>query len=187
MLTKNQLERKKKHFYFTSHEEEVWRQNVLTATTNLSFSCSERHKFLKNTKWPCSRIISPWSDSTNPQTKRPSSGSHTSDPWRVKTFDCEGKIACKINKSILSIGSEDIRANEGREDYHRTPYSIYDDSTCAAGRITSPGYRYLPVSRDTYGYSPRAIYQHQTVRPSKTFLWCVRQFLSISWSTRAHV
>jgi len=25
-------------------------------------------------------------------------------------------------------------------------------------RIFAPGYRYLPVSRETYGYSPRAIY-----------------------------
>lgn len=61
-------------------------------------------------------------------------------------------------------GSEDIRASEGREDY-RTPYTIYDEPTTAAGRITVPGYRYLPVSRDTYGYSPRNIYSRPSQRP----------------------
>lgn len=63
-------------------------------------------------------------------------------------------------------GSEDIRANEGREDYRsRTPFTIYDDSAVASTRITSPGYRYLPVSRDTYGYSPRSIYAHSSTKP----------------------
>lgn len=66
---------------------------------------------------------------------------------------------------ISFAGSEDIRASEGREDYHRTGFSIYDEPSTANGRITSPGYRYLPVHRETYGYSPRAIYQHQTQRP----------------------
>jgi len=61
-------------------------------------------------------------------------------------------------------GSEDIRANEGREDY-RQPFSIYDEPSSAAGRITVPGYRYLPVHRETYGYSPRAIYTHASQRP----------------------
>lgn len=67
----------------------------------------------------------------------------------------------------IFIGSEDIRANEGREDYHRTGFTIYDEPSTAAGRITVPGYRYLPVSRDTYGYSPRAIYSHSHGRPGK--------------------
>jgi hypothetical protein len=67
-------------------------------------------------------------------------------------------------KKYFSKGSEDIRANEGREDY-RTPYTIYDEPSTAAGRITVPGYRYLPVSRDTYGYSPRNIYSRPSSRP----------------------
>lgn len=73
----------------------------------------------------------------------------------------------QLLKYVLTIfaGSEDIRANEGREDYHRTGFSIYDEPSTANGRITAPGYRYLPVHRETYGYSPRAIYQHQTQRP----------------------
>ncbi|CAO1381616.1 unnamed protein product [Diamesa serratosioi] len=62
-------------------------------------------------------------------------------------------------------GSEDIRAQESRDEYRR-PLSIYDEPTTAAGRITVPGYRYLPVSRETYGYSPRNIYAHQTTRPA---------------------
>uniref|UniRef100_A0A6M2DQL2 Putative myofilin n=1 Tax=Xenopsylla cheopis TaxID=163159 RepID=A0A6M2DQL2_XENCH len=36
--------------------------------------------------------------------------------------------------------------------------SIYDDPSHAAERITVPGYRYLPIHRETYGYSPRDIY-----------------------------
>jgi hypothetical protein len=61
-------------------------------------------------------------------------------------------------------GSEDIRANEGREDF-RTPFTIYDEPSTAAGRITVPGYRYLPVHRETYGYSPRNIYSRPSSRP----------------------
>ncbi|KAJ1522635.1 hypothetical protein ONE63_001807 [Megalurothrips usitatus] len=46
-------------------------------------------------------------------------------------------------------------------DLHTTtwPYkSIYDDPTAANERIHVPGYRYVPVSRETYGISPRNIY-----------------------------
>ncbi|KAF4530983.1 hypothetical protein B566_EDAN013257 [Ephemera danica] len=37
------------------------------------------------------------------------------------------------------------------------PYnkSIYDEPIGASDRISTPGYRYQPISRDTYGYSPR--------------------------------
>ncbi|XP_021930776.1 LOW QUALITY PROTEIN: uncharacterized protein LOC110835152 [Zootermopsis nevadensis] len=40
------------------------------------------------------------------------------------------------------------------------PYSksIYDEPIHAVDRISVPGYRYLPVSRETYGYSPRNLY-----------------------------
>ncbi|XP_060530966.1 uncharacterized protein LOC132704758 isoform X2 [Cylas formicarius] len=38
--------------------------------------------------------------------------------------------------------------------------SIYDDPSHAAERIHVPGYRYDPLHRDTYGYSPRPIYPH---------------------------
>ncbi|XP_026477824.1 uncharacterized protein LOC113383780 [Ctenocephalides felis] len=39
--------------------------------------------------------------------------------------------------------------------------SIYDDPSHAAERITVPGYRYLPIHRETYGYSPRDLYPHR--------------------------
>lgn len=68
-------------------------------------------------------------------------------------------------------GSEDIRAEERYRPTRRSvfpelstswPYtkSIYDEPSAAAARITVPGYRYLPVHRETYGYSPRNIYAH---------------------------
>jgi hypothetical protein len=40
------------------------------------------------------------------------------------------------------------------------PYSksMYDEPIHAADRISVPGYRYLPVSREIYGYTPRNLY-----------------------------
>ncbi|XP_075146600.1 myofilin isoform X10 [Haematobia irritans] len=70
-------------------------------------------------------------------------------------------------------GSEDIRAHEtpraGRPyssylDAPSTFRSIYEEPATANERVQSHGYRYLPVSRDTYGYSPRAIYDHHYSR-----------------------
>lgn len=49
--------------------------------------------------------------------------------------------------------------------------SIYDDPIRAAERINVPGYRYLPISRETYGYSPRNIYADR--RPGT--YWCTRR------------
>lgn len=75
-----------------------------------------------------------------------------------------------------STGSEDIRAEERYRPSRRSvfpellstsyPYSksIYDDPIAASERIAVPGYRYLPVHRETYGYSPRAIYTHNYAR-----------------------
>lgn len=74
-------------------------------------------------------------------------------------------------------GSDDIRANDS---YTRSPKgifrpisdypefsstwpygkSIYDDPIHAAERINVPGYRYDPLHRNTYGYTPRDIYPH---------------------------
>ncbi|XP_011311309.1 uncharacterized protein Mf isoform X3 [Fopius arisanus] len=39
--------------------------------------------------------------------------------------------------------------------------SIFDNPLHAADRINVPGYRYLPVHREIYGYSPRQLYPHQ--------------------------
>lgn len=72
-------------------------------------------------------------------------------------------------------GSEDIKAEERIRPSRRSVFpelssawpfskSIYDDPTHAAERITVPGYRYLPIHRETYGYSPRPIYAHNYPR-----------------------
>ncbi|XP_063228707.1 uncharacterized protein LOC134534296 isoform X2 [Bacillus rossius redtenbacheri] len=47
------------------------------------------------------------------------------------------------------------------------PYSksIYDDPTSPHDRITVPGYRYLPVHREIYGYSPRNLYPRPVLAP----------------------
>ncbi|KAG8338589.1 hypothetical protein J6590_000261, partial [Homalodisca vitripennis] len=43
--------------------------------------------------------------------------------------------------------------------------SIFEDPIHATDRITVPGYRYVPVSRETYGISPRPIYPHHYSSP----------------------
>lgn len=47
--------------------------------------------------------------------------------------------------------------------------SIYDEPSHAAERIHSPGYRYLPMHREIYGYSPRQLYPHQ-YKPVERFV-----------------
>ncbi|KAL7728606.1 hypothetical protein ACLKA6_012599 [Drosophila palustris] len=74
-------------------------------------------------------------------------------------------------------GSEDIRAHDAPRpsraysSYLDNPTyrSIYDEPATANERVQSSGYRYLPVSRDTYGYSPRAIYDHHYSRTKKAW------------------
>uniref|UniRef100_U5ECP8 Putative myofilin n=1 Tax=Corethrella appendiculata TaxID=1370023 RepID=U5ECP8_9DIPT len=67
-------------------------------------------------------------------------------------------------------GSDDIRAHERYE--YRRPFSYIElESDTANGRVQLPGYRYLPVHRETYGYSPRPIYTygpHTSYRPSSS-------------------
>lgn len=73
---------------------------------------------------------------------------------------------------FVSVGTEDMRAEEGSVSRRRPrPFSeipdlfstsLYDDSLGslnddAASRIRATGYRYQPVSRETYGHTPRAI------------------------------
>jgi hypothetical protein len=67
-------------------------------------------------------------------------------------------------------GTEDMRAEEGSVPSRRRPFSempdlfprMFDDmlptpsTEDANARIRAPGYRYQPVSRETYGYSPRS-------------------------------
>jgi len=73
-------------------------------------------------------------------------------------------------------GSDDIRAHDApktrptwRSEVSPTFRSIYDDPATASERISGAGYRYLPVHRDTYGYSPRAIYTHHYNRPASSY------------------
>jgi len=68
-------------------------------------------------------------------------------------------------------GTEDMRADEGSQLPRRRPFSempdafprMFDDmiptpfTEDANARIRAPGYRYQPVSRETYGSSPRPI------------------------------
>jgi len=73
-------------------------------------------------------------------------------------------------------GSDDIRAHDTpksrptwRSEVSPTFRSIYDEPATASERISGVGYRYLPVHRDTYGYSPRAIYSHHYNRPASSY------------------
>merc|ERR1711967_52620 len=43
--------------------------------------------------------------------------------------------------------------------------SIYDDPIHPSERINVPGYRYVPVSRETYGISPRNLCPHNYNSP----------------------
>ncbi|XP_055309499.1 uncharacterized protein LOC129573208 isoform X2 [Sitodiplosis mosellana] len=71
-------------------------------------------------------------------------------------------------------GSDDIRAHDSPRVSSWRPLSadlpplrsIYDEPSTASERIIGTGYRYLPVHRETYGYSPRPIYSHHYGRPS---------------------
>lgn len=80
-------------------------------------------------------------------------------------------------------GSDDIRAHDApktrptwRSEVSPTFRSIYDEPATASERISGAGYRYLPVHRDTYGYSPRAIYTHHYNKPSKCWVTCLFVF-----------
>lgn len=60
-------------------------------------------------------------------------------------------------------GSDDIRANDGPT-WRNRPILLLNELDTPAGRVQSPGYHYSPVHRETYGYSPRPIYDHQYPR-----------------------
>jgi len=75
-------------------------------------------------------------------------------------------------------GTQDMRADDTRrsrrplsEGFDLFPRmfddSPYVDSIDANSRIHAPGYRYQPVSRETYGYSPRLITAATPERPSR--------------------
>lgn len=101
--------------------------------------------------------------------------------WQSYIRSLKGNFKIKIgdcislpNMWIKFQGSDDIRAHDApksrptwRSEVSPTFRSIYDEPATASERITGVGYRYLPVHRDTYGYSPRAIYSHHYQRPGK--------------------
>lgn len=60
-------------------------------------------------------------------------------------------------------GSDDIRAHDGPT-WRNRPILLLNELDTAAGRVQSAGYHYSPVHRETYGYSPRPIYDHQYPR-----------------------
>jgi len=72
-------------------------------------------------------------------------------------------------------GTEDMRAESGAVSKRRQrPFSeipdlfprLYEDlNEDASSRVNAPGYRYQPVSRETYGRSPRLI--SAELRPSR--------------------
>lgn len=115
----------------------------------------------------------------NPQQKKLNSGNHMSDPSKVnQNIKTKQKKNSSLIKWINIIGSDDIRAQDsptrrtykplsGYPEFTPSFRSIYDEPSTAAERITGSGYRYMPVHRETYGYSPRAIYAHHYGRPSK--------------------
>lgn len=83
-----------------------------------------------------------------------------------------------IQLCMINLGSDDIRAHDSPKINSWRPLSsdlplrsIYDEPSTASERVTGVGYRYLPVHRETYGYSPRPIYSHHYGRPSK-WLFC---------------
>lgn len=84
-------------------------------------------------------------------------------------------------------GSDDIRAHETHK-WDRRPFAhLFEDHEIPHHRILVPGYRYLPVHRETYGYSPRQIYPHhytygEKLRPGnvikylsfQVLMWCLK-------------
>lgn len=92
--------------------------------------------------------------------------SHLEMIGRNETASKKAKFWQSFVRSLK--GSEDIRAHDRSpsgilrplEDSWPYSKSIYDDPIHAAERIHTPGYRYDPLHRDTYGYSPRPIFPH---------------------------
>lgn len=101
-----------------------------------------------------------------------------SSPARWQNIPKNKKKLNELYFWFVCIGSDDIRAHDApklRPSWRPLSAdiplrSIYDEPSTASERITGAGYRYLPVHRETYGYSPRPIYSHHYNRPSKWHL-----------------
>uniref|UniRef100_A0A182UZM1 Myofilin n=1 Tax=Anopheles merus TaxID=30066 RepID=A0A182UZM1_ANOME len=77
----------------------------------------------------------------------------------IGSYEPISKKARFFNTYLKSLkGSQDIMAKEKRS-YSSSfeSQSIYSDSKFACERVKSPGYHYNPVSKDTYGVTPRKI------------------------------
>lgn len=59
----------------------------------------------------------------------------------------------------IFLGSEDIQAREKKESYKYAKAdelkSIHDEGKTASQRVKTAGYHYTPLSRNTYGHTPR--------------------------------
>ncbi|XP_058813002.1 uncharacterized protein LOC131677294 isoform X2 [Topomyia yanbarensis] len=76
----------------------------------------------------------------------------------IGSYEPISKKARFFNTYLKSLkGSQDIVAKEKRGYQSSFESSSYSDSTCAVERIRAPGYHYNPVSKDTYGVTPRKI------------------------------
>lgn len=69
------------------------------------------------------------------------------------------------------LGSEDIQARERKEQHmYANPdalRSIYEEAKTAKQRVTAAGYHYTPISRNTYGHTPRKTGQQSIHELSK--------------------
>ncbi|EDS40131.1 conserved hypothetical protein [Culex quinquefasciatus] len=77
----------------------------------------------------------------------------------IGSYEPISKKARFFNTYLKTLkGSQDIVAKEKRNYSSSIECSsIYSDSKFAVERIHSPGYHYNPVSKDTYGVTPRMI------------------------------
>lgn len=108
--------------------------------------------------------------------RKQNSGNPMSDHLKVFMPNIYNFMSLGFLHTIVRFeGSDDIRAHESPKLTSWRPLSadlpplrsIYDEPSTASERIIGAGYRYLPVHRETYGYSPRAIYSHHYGRPSE--------------------
>lgn len=77
----------------------------------------------------------------------------------IGSYEPISKKARFFNTYLKSLkGSQELMAKEKRN-YSSTyeSQSIYSDSKFACERVKAAGYHYNPVSKDTYGVTPRKI------------------------------
>uniref|UniRef100_A0A182N5T0 Myofilin n=1 Tax=Anopheles dirus TaxID=7168 RepID=A0A182N5T0_9DIPT len=89
----------------------------------------------------------------------------------IGSYEPISKKARFFNTYLKSLkGSQELMAKEKRS--YSSSYessSIYSDSKFACERVKQPGYHYSPVSKDTYGVTPRKINARDFT--ATRFLW----------------